>query len=57
VFRTLPAVFEFDPACLALTAYGRMNAGTARGALTLVRRFLDGFFRICGDDRGKGHRT
>jgi uncharacterized protein (TIGR03083 family) len=42
----LPAVLEFDPASLVLTAYGRMNAGTARGDLTLVRRFLDGFFRI-----------
>lgn len=42
----LPAVLEFDPASLVLTAYGRMNAGTARGDLTLASRFLGGFFRI-----------
>ena len=42
----LPAVIEFDPASLVLTAYGRMNAGTARGDLALANRFLGGFFRI-----------
>jgi uncharacterized protein (TIGR03083 family) len=43
---SLPAVLEFDPASLVLTAYGRVNAGTARGDLTLANRFLGGFFRI-----------
>ncbi|HEU5471285.1 MAG TPA: maleylpyruvate isomerase family mycothiol-dependent enzyme [Actinophytocola sp.] len=42
----LPAVLEFDPASLVLTAFGRMNAGTARGDLALANRFLGGFFRI-----------
>jgi uncharacterized protein (TIGR03083 family) len=42
----LPAVLEFDPASLVLTAYGRMNAGTARGDQALANRFLGGFFRI-----------
>lgn len=42
----LPVVLEFDPASLVLTAYGRMNAGTARGDLALANRFLGGFFRI-----------
>ncbi|HEY7593153.1 MAG TPA: maleylpyruvate isomerase family mycothiol-dependent enzyme [Actinophytocola sp.] len=42
----LPAVLEFDPASLVLTAYGRMNAGTARGDVALASRFLGGFFRI-----------
>ena len=27
----LPVVFEFDPASLVLTAFGRVNAGTYRG--------------------------
>jgi hypothetical protein len=42
----LPAVLEFDPASLILTAYGRVNAGTARGDVALAHRFLDRFFRI-----------
>jgi hypothetical protein len=29
-----------------LTAYGRTNAGTARGDQDLAHRFLGGFFRI-----------
>jgi uncharacterized protein (TIGR03083 family) len=43
---SLPAVLEFDPASLVLTAYGRINAGTARGDLALATRFLGSFFRI-----------
>ena len=46
LFDGLPVVLEFDPASLVLTAYGRMNAGTARGDLALANRFLGGFFRI-----------
>lgn len=42
----LPTVLEFDPASLLLTAYGRINAGTARGDQALAHRFLDRFFRI-----------
>jgi uncharacterized protein (TIGR03083 family) len=42
----LPAVLEFDPASLVLTAYGRINSGTVRGDLALAHRFLGGFFRI-----------
>ena len=42
----LPAVLEFDPATLVLTAYGRMNAGTIRGDKALAERFLNSFFRI-----------
>jgi uncharacterized protein (TIGR03083 family) len=42
----LPAVLEFDPATFVLTAFGRMNAGTARGDVDLAVRFLGGFFRI-----------
>ena len=42
----LPAVLEFDPATLVLTAYGRMNAGTIRGDKALAQRFLNSFFRI-----------
>jgi uncharacterized protein (TIGR03083 family) len=42
----LPAVLDFDPASLILTAYGRMNAGTVRGDHALAQRFLGGFFRI-----------
>ncbi|HVR78730.1 MAG TPA: maleylpyruvate isomerase family mycothiol-dependent enzyme [Acidimicrobiia bacterium] len=42
----LPAVIEFDPASLILTAYGRMNAGTVRGDRQLAERYLNSFFRI-----------
>ena len=42
----LPAVLEFDPASFVLTAYGRINAGTARGDQALADRFLNLFFRI-----------
>jgi hypothetical protein len=33
------------PAPDTATAYGRMNAGTARDDLALAHRFLGGFFR------------
>jgi hypothetical protein len=39
-------VIEFDPASFALTAYGRINAGTIHGDRDLAQRFLAGFFRI-----------
>ena len=42
----LPVVFEFDPASLVLTAFGRVNAGTYRGDPILADRFLNVFFRI-----------
>lgn len=42
----LSCVIEFDPASFVLTAYGRTNAGTARGDRDLAHRFLGGFFRI-----------
>ena len=42
----LPAVIEFDPASLVLTAYGRVNAGTIRGDRDVADQFLNSFFRI-----------
>jgi uncharacterized protein (TIGR03083 family) len=42
----LPCFIEFDPGSFVLTAYGRTNAGTARGDRDLAHRFLGGFFRI-----------
>ena len=42
----LPCVIEFDPGSFVLTAYGRTNAGTARGDRDLAHQFLGGFFRI-----------
>jgi uncharacterized protein (TIGR03083 family) len=42
----LPAVIEFDPATLVLTAYGRINGGTIRGDRRLGEQFLNSFFRI-----------
>jgi len=42
----LPAVIEFDPASLVLTAYGRVNAGTIRGDRAVADQFLNSFFRI-----------
>ncbi|HEX3651164.1 MAG TPA: maleylpyruvate isomerase family mycothiol-dependent enzyme [Pseudonocardiaceae bacterium] len=41
-----PAVIEFDPATFVLTAFGRINAGTARGDVAIATRFLGSFFRI-----------
>ena len=42
----LPAVIEFDPGTLVLTAFGRVNAGTIRGDRVLADQFLNSFFRI-----------
>ena len=42
----LPAVIEFDPGTLVLTAYGRVNAGTIRGDRAVADQFLNSFFRI-----------
>ncbi len=42
----LPAVLEFDPAAMVLTAFGRINGGTASGDPALVDRFLNLFYRI-----------
>jgi uncharacterized protein (TIGR03083 family) len=41
-----PAILEFDPATLVLTAYARMNAGTARGDEQLAGKFRGLFFPI-----------
>ncbi len=41
-----PAMLEFDPGTLILTAYQRMNAGTSRGDTALVDRFRNLFFKI-----------
>ena len=42
----MPAVIEFDPGTLVLTAFGRVNAGTIRGDRAVADRFLNSFFRI-----------
>jgi uncharacterized protein (TIGR03083 family) len=42
----LPLVLEFDPASFVLTAFGRINAGTARGDRDLAERYCNLFFRI-----------
>jgi uncharacterized protein (TIGR03083 family) len=42
----LPAVIDFDAGSLVLTAFGRINGGSARGDLTLAERFLNLFYRI-----------
>ncbi len=42
----LPAVLDFDAGSLVLTAFGRINGGTARGDLALAERFLNLFYRI-----------
>jgi uncharacterized protein (TIGR03083 family) len=41
-----PAMLEFDPGSLILTAYQRMNAGTSRGDVAIVDRFRNLFFKI-----------
>ena len=41
-----PAVLEFDPGSLVLTAFGRVNAGTIRGERVVADQFLNSFFRI-----------
>ncbi len=42
----LPAVIDFDPGSMVLTAFGRVNGGTASGDAALADRFLNLFFRI-----------
>ena len=42
----LPAMLEFDPGSMVLTAFGRVNGGTASGDTALANRFLNLFFRI-----------
>jgi hypothetical protein len=42
----MPAVIEFDPGSLVMTAFGRMNAGTIRGDRAVADQFLNSFFRI-----------
>jgi uncharacterized protein (TIGR03083 family) len=42
----LPAMIEFDPAGLVLTAFGRINGGTVSGDTALADRFLNLFYRI-----------
>lgn len=42
----LPAYFEFDPASLVLTAFGRVSAGTAYGDLSVSNRYRSFFFSI-----------
>jgi len=41
-----PAIIEFDPGSLVLTAFGRVNAGTIRGDRAVADQFLNSFFRI-----------
>jgi uncharacterized protein (TIGR03083 family) len=43
---TCPAILDFDPATLVLTAYGRINGGTVRGDGQLVTRFRSLFVSI-----------
>jgi uncharacterized protein (TIGR03083 family) len=42
----LPAMLEFDPGSMVLTAFGRVNGGTASGDAALADRFLNLFYRI-----------
>jgi uncharacterized protein (TIGR03083 family) len=42
----LPAILEFDPGSMVLTAFGRVNGGTAMGDTALADRFLNLFYRI-----------
>lgn len=44
--ENLPAVLEFDPGSMVLTAFGRSNSGTIRGDMAVADRFLNLFFRI-----------
>lgn len=44
--KDLPAVFEFDPASLVLTAFGRVSAGTVSGDREVANRYNGLFFRI-----------
>jgi uncharacterized protein (TIGR03083 family) len=42
----LPVVIEFDPASFVLTAFGRINGGTARGERSLAEDYCNLFLRI-----------
>jgi hypothetical protein len=42
----LPVVFDFDPASLILTAYGRINGGTAYGDQAAADRYRTLFHAI-----------
>jgi uncharacterized protein (TIGR03083 family) len=42
----LPAIIDFDPGSMVLTAFGRFNGGTASGDPALADRFLNLFYRI-----------
>jgi uncharacterized protein (TIGR03083 family) len=42
----LPAVIEFDPGSLVLTAFGRSNSGTIYGDVAVAEQYLNAFFRI-----------
>jgi uncharacterized protein (TIGR03083 family) len=42
----LPVMFEFDPGSLVLTAYGRINGGTAYGDTALADRYRSLFHSI-----------
>ncbi len=42
----VPTYFEFDPASLVLTAFGRARAGTAYGDLAVANRYRSIFFSI-----------
>jgi uncharacterized protein (TIGR03083 family) len=44
--ETCPAIFEFDPATLVLTAYNRINGGTIRGHHQLATNFRSLFISI-----------
>jgi hypothetical protein len=44
--ETPPVVFDFDPASLVLTAYGRINGGTAYGDPALADRYRALFHSI-----------
>jgi hypothetical protein len=43
---TCPAILEFDPATLVLTAYNRINGGTLRGDTQLATNFRSLFISI-----------
>jgi uncharacterized protein (TIGR03083 family) len=43
---TCPAILEFDPATLVLTAYNRVNGGTVRGDQQLATKFRSHFVSI-----------
>jgi uncharacterized protein (TIGR03083 family) len=42
----LPTVLEFDAGSMVLTTFGRSNAGTVHGDMSIADRYLNLFFRI-----------